>query len=478
MVLVLIIIFVLIIFRYASFALLQGNLAPEINYTEFTDAQIQQINYGTDFFYGTASAAYQVEKSVNESNWSKFEKEGKTPAHLNADEALEHFDEDLEIMTNAYMKVYRFGISWTDIEPARDNFNETHLQIYVNICDKLRANGIEPLITLNHFEYPVWVDEEGGYLSPNLQTDFENFIRHVLTELKGHCRYFITVNEPLSYAMLGYLGGTFPPGKTLHIRDFFKVSAAIMTMHANGYRIIHEIIPDAQVSMTNQIIPLIAKHKWSLIETFIASVGNGFINRPYMDCLITGVLEFKICGLKLFSQEIEGLKDSVDFLGMNHYTCIFATIDPRDWNEFPFANRRPNKNIPLSDFNWSCIPGSLSMVIKWTDQIWNPRHLPILITEHGVSDYQDKIREWFVTQSIAHLQEVFDMNISLKGYIHWSIMDNYEWHDGYTQHFGFVKVDLQTQVRTPQKSFDSYIDIAKKAYEQESSKYEIHKFYI
>ena len=455
----------LIICRQAAFALLQGNLAPDINYTEYTNQQISDLDFGKDFIFGVASAAYQIEKSTNESNWSKFEKEGKTPAHLNAAEGIEHFDEDLETITNANMRMYRIGISWTSIEPARGNFNDEYLQIYVDQCDKLRANGIEPMVTLNHFEYPVWVDEEGGYLSPNIQTDYENFIRHVLPVLKGHCTYFITVNEPLSYAMLGYLGGTFPPGKLVHLRDFFKVNEAMMTMHANGYRIIHEIIPDAKVSLTNQIIPLIAKHKWSLIETFIASVANGFINRPYMDCLITGVLEFKVCGLKLFSKEIPGLKDSVDFLGMNHYTCVFATIDPRDWNEFPFANRRPSKDIPLSDFNWSCIPGSLSMLMRWTDKIWNPKHLPIIITEHGVSDYHDKVRSWFVTQSLAHLKdEMTEYNIPVNGYLYWSILDNYEWHDGYTQHFGFVKVDLETQVRTPQKSFDDYIAIASKSY--------------
>ena len=460
---VLLVLLVLYLIRVCPFGLLQGNLAPDINYTEFSQEEIDNLDFGKDFIFGTASAAYQVEKSTNESNWSKFEKEGKTPAHLNADEAIEHFDEDLEIMADINMKMYRFGISWTSIEPARNDFNDKYLQNYVEQCDKLRANGIEPMITFNHFEYPVWVDEEGGYLSPNIQEDFENFLRHVLPILKGHCTYFITVNEPLSYSMLGYLGGTFPPGLLIHVKDFFLVNEAMFTMHANAYRIIHEIIPDAMVSLTNQIIPLVPKHKWSLIETFIASVGNGFINRPFMDCLFTGKLEFKICGIKLFSKEIPGLKDSLDYIGINHYTCVFATIDPRDWDEFPLANRRPSKDIPLSDFNWSCIPGSLKMVMEWTDKIWNPHHLPIIITEHGVSDYHDKIREWFTMQSIAHLKPAIEYGIPIKGYIHWSIMDNYEWHDGYTQHFGLVKVDLQTQERTPQRSIKAYSKIAKKS---------------
>ena len=458
-----IILLVLTIFRAATFALLEPYLAPEINYTQFSQTEIDNLDFGTDFDFGSATAAYQVEKSVGPSNWGKFEREGKAPPHLNACEAIEHFDEDLEIMKKAGLKRYRLGVSWSGIERSRHQYNDTYLQNYVIQCDKLRAVGIEPMITLFHFEYPEYVDDDGGLLSPTFITDFLAFAEHVLRVLNGHCKYFFTINEPLSYGLLGYLGGTFPPGKVAAFSKFFKVNGVMMEQHARAYKLIHQIVPDAQVSLTNQIIPLIPKHKWSLLETIIAAAANQFINFPYMECLNTGILEWKILGIRFYRKVIPGLKNSVDFLGMNHYTCVFATIDPRDWNEFPLANRRPNKDIPLSDFDWSCIPDSVAMVMRWTDRIWNPRHLKIVISEHGVSDAKDKVRPWFIMQSMGHIKRTIDEGVPIIAYLEWSLLDNYEWHDGYTQHFGFVKVNLVNQTRTPQPSFEQFAKLARKS---------------
>lgn len=463
------IILVLLLLRKFILSLLENNLPPELNLSTLPKEEIENLDFGKEFDFGTATAAYQIEKSVGPSNWSKFETvkdengRPKAPDHRNACEGIEHFDEDLEIMKNANLKRYRFGVSWSAIEKRRGEYDDNYIKNYVTQCDKLKRAGIEPMITLWHFEYPEYVDYDGGLLSPTFVEDFSNFAEHVVSVLKGHCRYFYTINEPLGYTLLGYLGGTFPPGHKFAFREFFKANAALMEAHARVYHIIHEIIPDAMVSLTNQVIPLIPKHKWSLLENIIASGANGFLNRPYMDCLITGVLQYKPLGITLFKKEIPGLKDSIDFHGVNHYTCIFPTIDPRDWNEIPLANRRPNNDFPLSDFHWSCIPHSLALVVTWVDKLWNPRHLPIIVSEHGVSDAKDEIREQFVMQSLGFLKRAINYGVPVTGYLAWSLLDNYEWADGYTQHFGFVKVNLVNQTRTPQPSLESYSKLAAKS---------------
>ncbi|EAX98747.1 Glycosyl hydrolase family 1 protein [Trichomonas vaginalis G3] len=450
-------------------ALVKRHIPPTAPLEDLPEEEIKQLKFSKDFYFGTASSAYQVEDTKEESNWTRFshqfnrEGERKAPDHENACKAFENFDNDLQIMKDSKFNCYRFGLSWSDIEPKHGEFNDSYMQNYIEQCDKLTAQGIEPMITLFHFEYPGWIEDEKGLLSQNFHQYFIEFVEYTVTKLKGHCKYFFTINEPMSVSLMGYLGGAFPPGYKMKFRKSFLAVSKMLFCHLSAYKLIHQIIPESKVSIVNQLVLCYPKHKWSIIENALASAVNSFLNRPYMEALTTGVLQFRPLGIRLFKQQIVGLPESQDFISVNHYTSIYITMDPRDWNEFPMANRRPNKDVPLSDFSWSLIPSSLESAVRWVDKEWNPHHLPIFVTEHGLSDRDDLHRGWFTTQSLGYLKHAIDYGIPVMGYIHWSLLDNYEWNEGYKQHFGLVKVDFQSQERTPQKSLQMYKEIIERS---------------
>lgn len=459
----------LYIFRKMILSLVRRHIPPTGDLDEIPQEEVDNLKFSKNFFFGTATAAYQIENTKEDSKWSRFTslytKEGRprAPDHQNGCASIENFDKDLEIMKNAKMNSYRFGLSWSELEPRRRDFNDEYMQHYIDQCDKLRAAGIEPMITLFHFEYPGWIEDEKGLLSPNFQQYFMVFVEYTVKKLAGHCKYFFTINEPMTVSLMGFLGGVFPPGYKMKFRKSFLAVSKMLICHLNAYKLIHQIIEDAQVSIVNQLILCYPKHKWSLIENMLSSAVNSFLNRPYMEAFSTGMLQFRPLGIRLFRQEIVGLQESLDFISVNHYTSVYATIDPRDWTEFPLCNRRPNTNVPLSDFQWSVIPSTLATTVRWVDREWNPRHLKIFVTEHGISDKDDNLREWFVTQSLCHLKRAIDYGIPVMGYLYWSLLDNYEWADGYEQHFGYVKVDRATQERTPQKSLEGYKKIIERS---------------
>lgn len=338
------------------------------------------------------------------------------------------------------MKRYRLGLSWSALEPKRNEFNDNYMDNYIAQCKKLREAGIEPIITFLHFEYPIWISEEGGFLALNFVQYFTEFSTYCATKLNGHCKYFLTINEPIAYSMCGYLLGTFPPCHFLKFGEFFKVNFAMLKSHAECYKIIHDIIPDCKVSFAKQVIPFIAMHDWSIIEHIICAAGNSIVNFSIMDTINTGVLEFNILGIPFYSKKIENIKNSLDFISINHYTCLYASVFPKDWDEKAILLSRGPQ--PLSQFGWSMVPQSLAMVMQWIDQKWNPRNLKIMISEHGCSDKLDEHRGWFTLDSLAYLKEAIDNGCPVETYLHWSLLDNYEWADGYTQNFGLVSINL------------------------------------
>jgi beta-glucosidase len=419
------------------------------------------LRFPSGFSFGTATSAWQIEKDVEPSNWTLFEKKFKpdghpcAPPHLNACDAIAQFDVDLGIMKTMNLTSYRFGISWAALNPADGKFNSEYLQNYVVMCQKLHNNGIEPMITLWHFELPSWLDQDGGLCSATFAQKFHDFCEFAVSGLKDVCRWWFTINEPAVYAMMGHLFGEFAPGHRSW-SEYKQSLIALMTAHADAYRIIHRHIPDAMVAYAKQIIQFQPIHTWSALESIICYLGNAFFNFPVLDSLETGVLKMAFFGFVAFEKAIEGLKNSYDYIAINHYSILFASVNPADWSgrkECRVLLSSYTSRFALSDFGWTLVPESLGLALQWVNERWNPRKVQIVISEHGISDAKDAKRPEFVFMSLLYLREIMQRKaIPVTKYLHWSFMDNYEWADGYDQHFGLVAVDIETQVRTPRKS--------------------------
>jgi beta-glucosidase len=198
---------------------------------------------------GHRCAAWQIERDVQPTNWTLFEHktkgDGKTPCcpqYLNACDAIAWFDTDLKFMEGMNMASYRFELSWSALNPADGTFDRDYLLHYVDIARRLRALGIEPLVTIWHFELPAWLEERGGICSPDFLTKFELFVGWTVDGLKSECQWWFTLNEPAVSAMMDYLTGVFPPGHR-SLSEYKKSFVALMRAHVIAYHIIHEKIP-------------------------------------------------------------------------------------------------------------------------------------------------------------------------------------------------------------------------------------------
>jgi beta-glucosidase len=281
--------------------------------------------------------------------------------------------------------------------------------------------------------------------------------------LKSVCRWWFTVNEPAIYATMGYLLGVFPPA----YRSWSKYKeclAALMTAHADAYGIIHAQSPDAMVSFVQPVCPFQPIHGWSAIEQILCYIGDAFFNVPALDSLQTGLLRMSLFGWKVFEQAIPGLKDSGDYIAINHYSFLFVSLNPNDWDKKPGSPKLisfGNSRFKVSDCGWTLAPESLALTLRWVNSRWNPRKQEIVIAEHGLSDAVDDRRPEFLFMSLVHLREAIEKHrLPVTRYLHWSLLDNYEWADGYRQHFGLVAVDFETQKRTCRGSCEILSQIA------------------
>jgi beta-glucosidase len=263
--------------------------------------------------------------------------------------------------------------------------------------------------------------------------------------------------------MMGHLFGEFPPGH--HSWAEYKQSLIVlMTGHADAYHIVHEHIPDAMVACAKQIISFLPIHTWSAIEHIIAYAGNAFFDFPVLDSLDTGVLKMSFFGYTVFEKAIDGLKNSYDYIGINHYTILFASVNPKDWSgrkECPVLLSNYTSRFDVNDFGWTLVPESLGLTAQWVNERWNPRKVDIVISEHGIADGKDDKRQVFTLESLAYLRKIIEAKgLPVKRYLHWSLMDNYEWAAGYDQHFGLVAVNFETQERTLRRSCEIIRSVA------------------
>ena len=431
--------------------------------------KLNELEFKQPFLFGACSAPWQVEKAVKPSNWTLFEKQNKSdgtpcaPPHLNGCEAIEKFDIDLENLKALNLKAYRFGISWSAIHISKNKFDFDYLQHYIDQIHKLKAAGIEPVVTLWHFEIPAWIQEEGGLLSPNFVTYFKEFLEFCVPHLIEEVNIWITVNEPAVYSLFGYVTGEFPPGKHFQLHNFFIGLSNLLKAHAEAYHYLHHLKADVKVSLSKHILPFVPVHKWSAIENAICAFANQF-NSSIFEAIETGVFSVNFCYIPLYKETISKVKDTLDFIAINHYVVDFVSISPFDWESIskPLITGLP-KYYDKSDFGWDLVPDSLAKSVEWINDIWNPRKLKIIITEHGLSDQKDTKRERHVVDSLGNLSEIIKNGVPVEGYLYWSFIDNYEWAAGYSQRFGLISIDFQTQERVIRNSAKTISKIAKQS---------------
>lgn len=392
-----------------------------------------RLEFPNGFLWGASTAAHQVEGGTR-NNWSEWERSPARLAQLERDGSIaqhgrgnyisgvacDHYHryrEDFALARQLGHNATRISVEWSRVEPDEGKFDAAAIAHYRDVIAAIRTNGMEPFVTLWHWTVPLWFRDKREFERRGNVRYFVRFAERIVSELPD-VKFLITLNEPAVYASGHYLRGEKPPQK----RDPFLTLAVyenLIRAHRAVYRAIKTARPEAQVGIAKNQIYYEARsgRAWN---RFLKRVADWAWNFYFLD----------------------HIKDAQDFIGLNHY--FHNRID--GW----FGK---NEDARLSDMGWELYPEAIHHALvglkKYT--------VPVYVTENGLADARDAQREWFLRETLANVHRAIrDGGVDVRGYLHWSLMDNFEWQHGFWPRFGLIEVDYATQGRKPRPSARVY----------------------
>jgi len=416
-------------------------------------------HFPANFLWGTATSAHQVEGNNRNNDWWEWEQSGTGRIFRDQKSGAAcawwegRAEEDIARMAALNTKAHRLSVEWSRIEPSQGKFNTDALDRYRAILSAMRKAGIEPMVTLHHFTNPLWVAERGGWMHPDSPRWFAAFVEKVVTYLADLCDLWCTINEPNVYASKSYFTGDWPPGMQ-DINSYFRVLHHLLEGHAAAYHTLHDRQPNARVGLAKHMVYWMPRSASPLDRRMTRLLDSAF-NTVTLDALATGEWRPPI-GKK---GTISGLARTLDWIGLNYY----QRYDVR----FNLAK------LGQLGIDFSARPGALKGPEGWGEidydallallkRLARQFSMPIYITENGVPDDKDKLRPAFILQSLQRVWKAVMHNLPVQGYYFWSLIDNFEWAEGFDPRFrfGLYGVDFNTQERTLRRSGELYGKIA------------------
>ena len=446
------------------------------------------MSFRKDFVWGAATASYQVEGAAYEDGkglniWDVFCKEdGHVYEHHTGDVACDQYHrykEDVAIMKELGLKAYRFSVNWARILPeGTGKVNEKGLAYYDNLVNCLIENGIEPYMTLYHWDLPYALHQKGGWLNPQSPEWFYEYAKLMAAHFSDRVSHFFTFNEPQCTVGLGYVTGEHAPGLKVGPYDYFSIWHNVLKAHGRGVQAIREAaVRPVEIGMapcgalyypatdSKEDIEAARKANFSLPEADIRAVSwdVAFCADP----VFLGQYPEDI--MKSFGQyfpknaekDLELISQPLDFYGQNMYNAVPVRADE---NGNPVrVDRYPG--FPKTAIQWPVSPE----VLYWAPKFLYERYQkPFYVTENGMSSHDwvsldgkvhDASRVDFMHRYLREFKKAAADGVDLRGYFAWSLMDNFEWAYGYSERFGMVYVDYQTQKRTVKDSGLFYKDV-------------------
>lgn len=427
--------------------------------------------FPADFLWGAATAAPQIEGGYNEggrtpSIWDTAPK-AKIKNGDNCHIACDHFHrykEDVALMKEMGLKSYRFSVSWSRIIPKEGTVNSEGIAFYSDLINELLAADIEPLLTLYHWDLPLWMHKKGGWRSGKITEYFLDYAKAVVDAFSDRVQYWITFNEPQCFLMNGYMQGVHAPFQRAYL-SLSSFTRNFMLTHGETVKLIRARAKKKPVVgiafASGAFIPKDENDPKSIEEARHKSFNKGMgtmNNRWWMDPILAGRPVRAYGVYHSDKRDMKAICQPLDFIGLNNYTA------------FNYSNWGGDKNMDLSKLKKTYLDWVIDgRSIYWTVKFIHERYkLPIMITENGManddkpdadSTVNDQCRIDFTDEYLHYVKKAIHDGVPVIGYQHWSLMDNFEWAEGYDPRFGLIYVDFETGMRTIKSSGHHYKQI-------------------
>lgn len=436
------------------------------------------MNFPDDFVWGAATAAVQIEGGAESdgkgrSIWDSFSEtpgviaDGSTPE--NATDHYRLFEKDIELMAEMGIKAYRFSISWPRVFPdGTGTINEPGLRFYDQLVDTLLAKGIEPWVTLFHWDYPQALFDKGGWLNPESSDWFNEYVKVVVKRLSDRVSHWITLNEQQVFIEFGHRTGIHAPGLKLDFSDILQVCHNTLLAHGKAVETIRDHAikkPLVGIAPAGIIGVPVSESEENIqaarLATFHIEKNSCWNNIWFCDPAILG--RYPEEGLKIYDglmpkfpeSDLEQICQPLDFIGTNIYTADLITADnsAQRFSKVPFP-----AGCPVTAMDWPLVPESLYWGVRYLNERYQ---LPVVITENGMAGHDwpcldnrihDQYRIDYMSRYLTQLSRACAEGYPCPGYFYWSLLDNFEWAFGYSRRFGLIHVDYATFKRTMKDS--------------------------
>jgi beta-glucosidase len=439
-----------------------------------------QLAFPPGFVWGAATASYQIEGAVDEggrgrSVWDTFaHTPGRTKDGDTGDVACDHYHrypEDIELMADLGLDAYRFSIAWTRIQPdGRGAPNAEGVAFYDRLVDALLERGIVPHPTLFHWDLPQALEDAGGWLNRDTAERFGEYASHVYAALGDRVGRWITLNEPFVHTVYGYALGVHAPGKAL-LGGAFPVAHHQLLGHGLAVTALRDA-GAAELGITQNMAPTWPASDSAEDRTAAArldAIQNGTYSDPiflgrYPDGLDTLYPGADLSVIR--DGDLATIGAPLDFLGVNYYAPNQVRAAGAE-NPMGF-DLVPIKDVEYTGFNWPVVPHAFTELLTSLRERYGDKLPPIYITETGAAftdepdadgRVSDDRRVAYLDSHLRAVHAAIEAGVDVRGYFCWSLLDNFEWAEGYSQRFGLVRVDFDSQRRIPKASFDWYRDV-------------------
>ena len=402
---------------------------------------MKEMQFPEGFYWGSATAAYQVEGGIENVDWAKAARDGKVPLTGKACDHYNRYEDDFDIAKSLGHNAHRLSVEWARIEPREGEYDEKEIEHYRGVLRALKKRGIKPFVTLWHFTLPEWFSDRGGFERKDSPEIFARYCAHVVSALGDLCEDYVTVNEPEIYASLGWIRGAWPPFKRFSLIDLSK-----------------------EVSNEHRDTESSANRSFGSFFTYLRVLKNlgrshnlayGRIKETKPTALVSSLKHVHV--FESNKNPLNQLKAKLAHYFLNHYFIkqLGDTVDYYSLNYYRYTKFGDDASYPESDMGWKLNPDKIYDALMYLSSFGKP----IVISETGVADAKDQFRADYIREQVKAMWKAIEDGADVRGYMYWSLLDNYEWDLGFEKRFGLVEIDYKTLERKVRPSAYVYKSI-------------------